>query len=48
MYRPLRPWFLAPLILAAKAAVIAMGGLFAQGFHLAKPMTAKRLQQWLE
>ncbi|MBD8092555.1 EAL domain-containing response regulator [Pseudomonas fluorescens] len=27
--------------------VIAMGGTLAQGFHLAKPMTAKRLQQWL-
>ncbi|AIG00968.1 protein RocR [Pseudomonas fluorescens] len=33
---------------AIQDTVIAMGGLFAQGFHLAKPMTAKRLQQWLE
>lgn len=33
---------------AIQDTVLAMGGVFAQGFHLAKPMTAKRLQQWLE
>ncbi len=33
---------------AIQDTVIAMGGTFAQGFHLAKPMTAKRLLQWLE
>lgn len=26
----------------------AMGGTFAQGFHLAKPMSARRLKEWLE
>ncbi|KAA8701505.1 MULTISPECIES: EAL domain-containing response regulator [Pseudomonas] len=32
---------------AIQDTVIAMGGTFAQGFHLAKPMTAKRLLHWL-
>ncbi|NWB54670.1 EAL domain-containing protein [Pseudomonas sp. F8002] len=27
---------------------LAMGGTFAQGFHLAKPMSARRLKEWLE
>lgn len=26
----------------------AMGGTFAQGFHLAKPMSARRLKEWLD
>ncbi|MDB6047351.1 MAG: hypothetical protein JWR17_97 [Pseudomonas sp.] len=28
--------------------VLAMGGTLAQGFHLAKPMNARRLQEWLD
>jgi EAL domain-containing protein (putative c-di-GMP-specific phosphodiesterase class I) len=27
--------------------VFAMGGTLAQGFHLAKPMSTRRLQEWL-
>lgn len=33
---------------AIQDTVVALGGIFAQGFHLAKPMSAKRLKDWLE
>lgn len=32
---------------AIQENVIAKGGTFAQGFHLAKPMSAKRFKEWL-
>lgn len=28
--------------------IVAMGGTLAQGFHLAKPMSARRLKEWLD
>ncbi|SUD46186.1 protein RocR [Pseudomonas fluorescens] len=33
---------------AIQDTVVAMGGTFAQGFHLAKPMSARRLEEWVE
>lgn len=33
---------------AIRDQISAMGATFAQGFHLAKPMSARRLSEWLE
>ncbi|NWC93105.1 MULTISPECIES: EAL domain-containing protein [unclassified Pseudomonas] len=33
---------------AIRDQALDMGGTFAQGFHLAKPMSASRLKEWLE